>query len=77
MELFTVDTAGDKHLFNASHFETTDTEYFARDFTVKNSEEINRSDGDEDDDDENDDEDGYDYGGKSVDIQNLFHWFTD
>lgn len=57
MELFTVDTAGDKDLLNAGHRTSTVTEYFSKDFRVENTGDVNRSD---DDEDEND----YDYGGK-------------
>lgn len=59
MEIITVDTAGDKDLLLASNFESTDTEYFAKDFRVENTDDINRPDK-EDDEDENE----YDYGGE-------------
>lgn len=60
MELFTVDTAGDKDLLNANHIESTDTEYFAKDFVIENTDDISRTDGEEDDEDKNE----YDFGGE-------------
>lgn len=59
MELFTVDTAGDTDLLHASHLDSTGIEYFAKGFTVENTDEKNRCD-EEKDDDGNE----YDFGGK-------------
>lgn len=59
MELFTVDTAGDQDLLHADHVESTETEYFAKEFRVENTDEINRSDGEDDEGDN-----VYDYGGE-------------
>lgn len=57
MELFTVDTAGDKDLLNASHGDSVETEYFAKEFRVESMDDVSRSDDDED-------ENEYDYGGE-------------
>lgn len=70
MELFTVDTAGDKDLLNANQFDSADTEYFSRGFTVENIDDGNLSDGNDDEDDE--DEKEYDYGGELHDSLFLF-----
>lgn len=61
MELFTVDTAGDQDLLNSSHFESNDTEYYAKGFIVESTDDANRPDNQDEDDE---DEDEYDYGGK-------------